>query len=451
MAVYSEIQMPRFKEEDLPGTTKKLYNTVRELQEMLQFVLSNLDGDNIEGYEEIFNRLEGADGAISILKQTADEISAQVRKGTEQIAELTIRADGIPQRVQDNEQGIAELEITAAGISQRVADTEGNLSSLQQTANGLTSRVSSAEGDISTLQQTAGGLTSRVSSAEGNISTLQQTAGGLTSRVANAEGSISTLQQTANGLSSTVSGLDDKYTSIKQTVDSIDLTGVVTFTDLSRSGRTEINGDNITTGQISIDYLNLSNNYGFITLGRGSTGTSSTRGILMCGPPISGSPDEYRNHFYASNAAARMTGEDMFGGESLYTYADGIDATTSISVTSDERSKNNISYDLAEHYAGFYRALKPARYHVNDSRSDRTHTGFIAQQMRDALTESGLGSQELAALVQKDYDAETEGGGDGYYSIRYSELIALNTAMVQALMNRVDALEQRLAAAEESV
>ena len=88
---------------------------------------------------------------------------------------------------------------------------------------------------------------------------------------------------------------------------------------------------------------------------------------------------------------------------------------------------------------------------MNDSRSDRTHTGFIAQQMRDALTESRLGSQELAALVQKDYDAETEGGGDGYYSIRSSELIALNTAMVQALMNRVDALEQRLAAAEESV
>ena len=197
-------------------------------------------------------------------------------------------------------------------------------------------------------------------------------------------------------------------------------------------------------GQISIDYLNLSNNYGFITLGRGSAGTSSTRGILMCGPPISGSPDEYRNHFYASNAAARMTGEDMFGGESLYTYADGIDATTSISVTSDERTKNDISYDLAERYGAFYRALKPARYHMNDSRSDRTHTGFIAQQMKDALTESGLDSQALAALVQKDHNAETEDGGNGYYSIRYSELIALNTAMVQTLLARVDALENKL-------
>ena len=45
MAVYSEVQMPRFDAENLPLTTKKLYNTGRELQEMLQFVLSNLDGE----------------------------------------------------------------------------------------------------------------------------------------------------------------------------------------------------------------------------------------------------------------------------------------------------------------------------------------------------------------------------------------------------------------------
>ena len=448
MAVYSEIQMPRFKEEDLPGTTKKLYNVVRELQEMLQFVLTNLDGDNIEGYEEIFNRLEGADGAISILKQTADEIMMQVRKNSDQISELDIRADGITARVQDNEQGIAELEITAAGISQRVADTEGNLSSLQQTADGLTSRVSSAEGNISTLQQTAGGLTSRVSSAEGNISTLQQTAGGLTSRVASAEGSISTLRQTANGLSSTVSDLSGKYTSIKQTVDSIDLTGVVTFTDLSRSGRTEINADNITTGSIDCSAVTIANDYGELTMARGSTGVLGTRGAKLSGPVATGG---FCNYFIATNAAARMTGEDMFGGNNFYVSKDDIHADISIDVGSDERIKNSIEYDVAERYGAFYRALKPARYHMNDSRSDRTHTGFIAQQMRDALLGAGLTRLDLAALVQEDYDAEAEDGGGGRYAIRYSELIALNTAMVQALMNRVDTLEQRLAAAEESV
>ena len=420
MAVYSEVQMPRFDAENLPDTTKKLYNVVRELQEMLQFVLSNLDGDNIEGYEEIFNRLEGADGAISILKQTADEITAQVRKGTNQIAELTVKADGITQRVIDAEQGVAELRVTASGISQRVADNEGSLSSLQQTANSLSSRVSSAEGNISSFQQTAYSLSSRVSSAEGNISSIQQT---------------------ANGLTSTVSDLNGKYTSIKQTVDSINLEGVVTFTDLSRSGRTEINADNITTGSIDCSVVEIANGYGELTMASGSNGVYGTKGAKLSGPVATGG---YSNYFIATNAAARMTGEDMFGGTNFYVSQDDIHADISIDVGSDERLKNSIAYDVAERYGAFYRALKPARYHMNDSRSDRTHTGFIAQQMKDALTESGLDSQALAALVQKDHNAETEDGGNGYYSIRYSELIALNTAMVQTLLSRVDALENKL-------
>ena len=83
---------------------------------------------------------------------------------------------------------------------------------------------------------------------------------------------------------------------------------------------------------------------------------------------------------------------------------------------------------------------------MNDSRSGRCHTGFIAQQMRDALAETGLARQDLAALVQQGYDSEAEDGGGGQYSIRYGELIALNTAMVQQLLRRVDALESEVRA-----
>ena len=221
MAYFSEAQLPRYREEDLPGTVKKLYNFCRELQEMLQFVLSNLDADNIEGYEEIFNRLTDADGNISILKQTAEEILMQVRRNEGQLGELSVKADGISARVQDNEKGIAELKVTADGISQRVADNEKNLSSVTQTASSISQRVANAEGDISTLEQTASGLRSRVSSVEGSMSSVEQTANGLSSRVTSMEGSLSTVQQTANGLTSTVSDLNGKYTQIKQTVDSI--------------------------------------------------------------------------------------------------------------------------------------------------------------------------------------------------------------------------------------
>ena len=420
MAYFSEIQLPRFDAGDQLGTLKKLYNVVRELQEMLQFVLANLDGDNIEGYKEIFNRLEGADGAVSLLKQTAEEISAQVRRGAGQIADLIVRADGITQRVQDTEKGVGELKVTAEGISQRVADNAGNITSLQTTASGLAGRVSDAEGNISSLHMTASGLKSQVS---------------------NVEGSLSAVQQTASSLTSTVSDLNGKYTSIKQTVDSIGLEGVVTFTDLEKKGKSTINGGNISTGNIDLESVTLSNNYGSLTMGRGSTGTDNTRGARLNGPITTQGRFDYANYFFASDAAVRMSGEDEFGINSFYVSPDEIHADIAIDVGSDERIKNSISYDVAGRYGAFYRALKPARYRMNSSRSERFHTGFIAQQLRDALTESGLSSQDLAALVQQDYDPAAEYGGGGQYSIRYGELIPLNTAMVQALMARVDALE----------
>ena len=61
----------------------------------------------------------------------------------------------------------------------------------------------------------------------------------------------SELKQTANDITATVSDLNGKYTQIKQTVDSIDLTGKVSFSDLSTQGKTTIHGANITTGTVN--------------------------------------------------------------------------------------------------------------------------------------------------------------------------------------------------------
>jgi len=65
----------------------------------------------------------------------------------------------------------------------------------------------------------------------------------------------SEFKQTADSITSTVANLNGKYTEIKQTVDSIDLTGKVNFSDLSTSGKTTINGANITTGTMSADRI----------------------------------------------------------------------------------------------------------------------------------------------------------------------------------------------------
>lgn len=73
----------------------------------------------------------------------------------------------------------------------------------------------------------------------------------------NVKGSVSEVSQKADSIKSTVTDLSGKYTELKQTVDGIDITGKVSFYDLSTSGRTTINGANITTGTIDTNRVNI--------------------------------------------------------------------------------------------------------------------------------------------------------------------------------------------------
>lgn len=121
---------------------------------------------------------------------------------------VILRLDGV-------DGSLAEINVNLGTVSSQLQDAEGNISSLQQTATSLTSDISDLEGNYTTLQQTVSGL--RITASNGTTS--------------------STLTLTSNGvqLSST----------------NVQITGMVTFTDLSTSGRTTINGGNITTGVIS--------------------------------------------------------------------------------------------------------------------------------------------------------------------------------------------------------
>ena len=85
----------------------------------------------------------------------------------------------------------------------------------------------------------------------------------------------SSVEQTASSITSTVTSLNNKYTEIKQTVDSIDLTGKVSFSDLSTKGGTVINGANISTGTITADKLKT----GTITSNEIATGTITANDI----------------------------------------------------------------------------------------------------------------------------------------------------------------------------
>ena len=145
----------------------------------------------------------------------------------------------------------------------QLSDLEGNVSSLTITAEQLTSRMSDAEGNISTLQQTSNSFRTQITDLQGNVSTLQQTSQSLSTRITDAEGNISSLTQTVNGFTLSVSNgtassvIRLLANGIQMSSQTIQFTGVVTFSDLAGNGTTVINGNNITTGTISANRLDL--------------------------------------------------------------------------------------------------------------------------------------------------------------------------------------------------
>lgn len=250
-------------EQSLPRTDDKrglgervdsIYGYLFQLIELLRYTLDNLGADNFNDKElsdlsdlisePIYKRVEDAEGNISEIAHTSDSILA---------------------RLSNAEGNISSLTLTAEMNSSRLSDAEGNISSLTQTSSSLSSRITSAEGDISNLTQTASSLTSRISNAEGEVSSLSQTVGSFSSRISNTEGEVSSLYQTVNGTVLTVTNGESSSTialvrdGVAVSSGEISFSGFVTFSDLSESGRTTINGDNITTGTINVDLIKPNN------------------------------------------------------------------------------------------------------------------------------------------------------------------------------------------------
>lgn len=131
--------------------------------------------------------------------------------------------------------------------------------------------------------------------------------------------------------------------------------------------------------------------------------------------------------------------------------------------TSDRNEKNNIR-EIDDKYIDFFMRLIPVSFRFNDG--IRTHIGFIAQDVEDAMTAAGLIDLDFAGFckdvktvrVEKTktvkvgrrrtktitYYEDVEVPGEYIYSLRYDEFIALNTAMIQRIYARVTALENKM-------
>ena len=110
-------------------------------------------------------------------------------------------------------------------------------------------------------------------------------------------------------------------------------------------------------------------------------------------------------------------------------------------ISSDKKAKNSIEYDISKYDALFDR-LKPASYKYNDGESGRTHLGFIAQDIQEAIEQTNLTSKDCSIIVIKGDGLDKKIGKvideeKAFYYIRPDQLHALEVRQIQLLKAQV--------------
>lgn len=123
---------------------------------------------------------------------------------------------------------------------------------------------------------------------------------------------------------------------------------------------------------------------------------------------------------------------------------------TSPSVVSDRNQKKDIEYFEPEYADNIISKLKPCNYRFKDGTSGRIHSGLIAQDVEEALSDLGIGTNDFAAFMKANKVEMDESGnvtpieGEYEYSLRYEEFISLLISECQYLKSRIDDMESRL-------
>lgn len=210
-----------------------------------------------------------------------------------------------------------------------------------------------------------------------------------------------------------------------------------------------------------------SHSHSYLPLSGGTiTGYLTVNSSLTCSSRITVTGTNYP-HFYASDATCTI-GKDTSnqlcisggvirpGGNGAQNLGSGshkwaaVYAKTGSINTSDKNEKKDIQ-ELNEQYSkDIIMGLKPVSYKFIANDSNRTHNGFIAQDIEESLTSMGLTTQDFAAVCkwQKVYcedgvnDIPIE--GEYSYGLRYEELIAPLVKVVQFQQQEIDTLKTQL-------
>lgn len=361
-------------------------------------------------------------------------------------------------------------EIDASKIHAENLDASKiNASDLQLTGVitwGDLSTAAKSEIDSTAETKATSAAKTAVSSVSDKVTAAQERADSAYDLAGTANTNANSAKSTANSASSTASSALTKANSAYSIADE----NADTLASLMKSGTTYIDGSKIYSNSIYASSIHLGGDLTVYEteksttsagkLGYTSSANDGSAGIHMqkgngeVVATASGAKLTYSgttNQVYVSNGNVGLvaSGKYYYFGSSSVRPGSGFNpqmgtssnlfgqiySTNSAISTSDENMKNSIE-DLPEKYLDMFDSLKPRRYKLNDGTSGRYHTGFIAQEVEEAMQISGVDSQEFGGFI-KDIHEET---GNDIYFLRYEEFIGILVAKIKQLEGRINDL-----------
>ena len=223
--------------------------------------IENAGGVDTETLEQIITNTTD----ISVMQGEIETLisNTTITKENGQVIQLKDDYSATVQTVNSYSTKIGSLETNYNTLDSEIESVSSKQSEFEQTLSGFSTRVGDVEsqnGDIiskqSEIEQTVNGYSSRITQVETIASEAETKVTSLETTFDQRIDGIDLKVAKKTDKDSIISAINMSTESIKISSSKVNITGFVTFSDLSGSGTTTINGANIKSGYISGDRIN---------------------------------------------------------------------------------------------------------------------------------------------------------------------------------------------------
>lgn len=415
-----------------PHATQPMVNALLQTMKGYQYQAYEAGAANIDPAAELGDGVT-VGGIYSPLSKLSDDGRGYAGISSPGEAEMEDEYPAEGYITQEFNRKIAETRSTITKTSEeimlKVKGVDGRVTSLSTSIDGIEANISSLNGSITNIKADINGLRTTVSGKiDGSTaqSMIDQSIDKITLSVSSSS-SGTTFKILSNGV------VVDSTGSIDLHVDAVNIDGTLTASEIEGDTITVRNDNGRRCGYIYTEYASTADYK--MTLESKAMELNATSGNLYLSGNNGRSALNFDYDFidcrgdFAPNADNRYNlGAPNFVWSTIYCSTNELNG-------SDRNIKNSIEA-LPVKYVRMFELVEPKRYKLNSGTSGRYHTGFIAQEVEDAMRACGIDSQEFAGWAA----AKLDDGSETYF-LRYSEFIPILWAKVREQEARIRRLE----------